>query len=192
MLISINPDPGTRAMYVANVIQAFESATLDQVERGQNWYRTAGQIALMIADGNLRMGAGVIAALSANKRWSENVRLASMAFGTGKPAGHFTDALDKAEQIMTGKDPAEVLPMHLKTGHFYRCIIDPSDPEPVCIDRHAHDIAVGQKYGNKPRGLGSIGRYDLVAGVYRDAAWHLGILPQVLQAVTWVAHIEAE
>ncbi|MGN9782788.1 DUF7178 family protein [Nonomuraea sp. ZG12] len=190
MLIPINPDGPTFARYTTNVLTVWDSATVDQRARGMAWYRSANQLAYMIAEGNIKAGAGVIAALSANKRWATNVNLATRAFKSGKPSGHFGDALTKAARIMAGEDPETVLPMDIKTGQFYRCIADPTDPMPVCIDRHAHDIAVGERYGAEPRGLNARGRYALLADVYRAAAWQLGELPQTVQAVTWVSWIE--
>lgn len=190
MPIPINPDLRTRATYVANVIDVWNSATIDQHSRGRGWYQTAHQLAHMIADGNVRMGAGVIAALSANKRWETNVNLATQAFRNGTPTGHFNDALSKAQRIMDGEDPESVLPMGIKTGQFFRCITNPSDPDAVCIDRHAHDIAVGVKYGNESRGLSSRGRYTMLADIYRSAASRLGEIPLAVQATTWVVWIE--
>ncbi|MYS39656.1 hypothetical protein GT025_36590 [Streptomyces sp. SID4920] len=58
------------------------------------------------------------------------------------------------------------------------------------IDRHAHDIAVREIYGQRDRGLGAIGRYNALADSYRLAARRIGELPSVVQAVTWVAHLE--
>ncbi|MBK3564460.1 hypothetical protein JHN47_11960 [Streptomyces sp. MBT62] len=58
------------------------------------------------------------------------------------------------------------------------------------IDRHAHDVAVGETYGNRDRGLSCASRYALLADCYREAAWRLGELPSTVQAVTWVAHTE--
>jgi hypothetical protein len=190
VLIPIEPDLETYLSYVSNVVSVFDSATYDQLQRGQSWYRTANQLAYMISDGNVRMGAGVIAALSANKRWSTNVKLATRAFESGKPSGHVSDALSKADRIMKGEDPETVLPMDIKTGQFFKCIADPTDSQSVCIDRHAHDIAVGEKYGDAARGLSSKRRYSLLASVYRAAAEHVGYIPQVVQATTWVVWIE--
>ncbi|WP_431911675.1 DUF7178 family protein [Nonomuraea jabiensis] len=190
MLISIDPDLETYLSYVSNVVSVFNSATHEQFERGLHWYRTANQLAYMISDGNVRMGAGVIAALSANKRWETNVKLATRAFESGKPSGHFGDALNKAERIMAGEDPESVLPMDIKTGQFFKCIANPDDREAVCIDRHAHDIAVGVRYGDYARGLSSKRRYSLLTRVYHAAAVHVGYIPQVVQAVTWVVWIE--
>ncbi|ASY36971.1 hypothetical protein CAC01_30485 (plasmid) [Streptomyces sp. CLI2509] len=73
--------------------------------------------------------------------------------------------MTKADCIMSGTHPSEVLPMHLKTGAFFLCIADPDHPDSVVIDRHAHDIAAGEVYGQRDRGLGAIGRYNALAGV---------------------------
>ncbi|AXK37692.1 hypothetical protein DVA86_27315 [Streptomyces armeniacus] len=66
---------------------------------------------------------------------------------------------------------------------------DPGDTDAVVIDRHAHDIAVGDIYGRRDRGL-SGQRYELLAAAYREAAQRLGELPSTVQAVTWVVHTD--
>lgn len=183
--------PAEREAFVQNIISEWEQATPDQEARGRSWYLTAHQLADMISDGHIVAGAGVIAALSANKSWPDNKRMATGAFETGTPSGHTGANLAKAAKIMSGVDPAEVLPMDAKTGNFYRCILDPTDPEAVCIDRHAHDIAAGETYGNRERGLSAKGRYALIAHAYREAAMRLDELPSTVQAVTWVVRVEA-
>lgn len=190
MLIPVNPDEETRELYVNNILATWNSATYDQLIRGQKWYSGARQLAEMVADGNVVAGAGVIAALSANKSWGENTKLATRAFVDGRPSGHVGDALKKAARIMAGERPEDVLPMASKTGHFYRCIVDPTDREAVCIDRHAHDVAVGERYGNQERGLSAKSRYDLLVQCYHEAARRLGVIPQMVQAVTWVVWTE--
>jgi len=188
-MIPSKPSPAEIAQYTANIIAVFKSATADQTARGRNWYPVAHELAMMVGDGDARKGAGVIAALSANKGWGENVRLAKDA-REGNIHGHVGDALRKVRKIMDGEDPANVLPMSAKTGHFFRCIEDPTDPDPVVIDRHAHDIAVNEVYGNADRGLSAKGRYAALAHAYREAALQLGEIPSVVQAVTWVVQIE--
>lgn len=180
-----------RRKMITNVIRTWESATADQMATGRAWYPSAHALAVEIAP-DPATGAGVIASLSANKSWSENVKLARIAFATGTPVKHVADALRKASRIMDGVPPEMLLPMTKKTGHFYRCILDPMDAEAVCIDRHAHDIAVGERYGERDRGLSSQGRYDTFADVYRAAARRLGELPQVVQAVTWTVQVESK
>lgn len=168
----------------------YRRSTHDQRTRGANWYQAAHELASLLADGDVARGAGVIAALSANKAWDMNQRLAARAF-QGDVSGHVGDALRKVGRIMEGERPEDVLPMSLKTGNFYRCILDPTDYEPVVIDRHAHDLAVGRVYGNESRGLGVPGRYALLSLAYRNAAASIGILPSQLQATTWVYWTES-
>lgn len=190
-MIPANPSETSRRRYRDNIIATYNRATEDQRLKGKQWYPVAHDLATMLADGDTRKGAGVIAALSANKSWTENTKIATRAFASGKATGHVKDAILKATRIMNGADPADVLPMSLKTGNFYRCILDPSDPDAVVIDRHAHDIALGRPLGNADRGLSSKGRYDALAGAYRAAAARLGILPSELQAITWTVQVES-
>lgn len=185
-MIPFKVDDTTREDYVRNVVAAYRAATAAQVARGTVWYEVAHDIAEFVSDGNARQGAGVLAALSANKSWRDNQVLAERAYGPNGPGGHTMANVRKVERILMGEDPEDVLPMHAKTGHFYRCIFDPADPDPVVIDRHAHDVAVGVTYGDKPRGLSSKKRYALLAHCYREAALRLGEVPSVVQAVTWV------
>lgn len=190
-MIPTKPSDSTRRRYIRNIIKVYNQATEDQKRRGHEWYRTAHQLADFLSEGNVQMGAGVIAALSANKAWDLNQRLARQAFANGKPTGHVADAVGKAVKIMAGADPAEVLPMDMKTGNFYRSILDPTDTEAVTIDRHAHDVALGVPYGDRERGLSSKGRYAVLSLAYRNAAAKLGILPSELQATAWVVWTES-
>lgn len=191
-MIPTQLSPVDREIMVLNITRKFRSATEVQLSAGRDWYPSAHLLALMIADGDAVTGAGVIAALSANKSWPENKRLARIALETGEPRGHVGDALRKAGLILSGVHPSEVLPMQSKTGQFFRCIADPTDAEAVCVDRHAHDVAVGRVYGNADRGLSSVSRYSALADAYRVAAEELGELPQTVQAVTWVVQIESK
>ncbi|MFD5701323.1 DUF7178 family protein [Streptomyces lasiicapitis] len=190
-MISAEPSKETLERYISNIIAVWQTATEEQLARGRGWYRAAHEAASLMADGDVRAGAGVLAALSANTSWPETLRLARRAYETGVPSGHFPDALTKAAKVMSGASPRDVLPGERKTGQFFRCILDPGDSEAVVIDRHAHDIAVGEIYGKRGRGLGSSRRYALLAHCYRDAAARLGELPSTVQAVTWVVHTES-
>lgn len=190
-MIPSNPSKTSVRRYVANIVKTYHTATADQRFRGAQWYVTANELAYLISDGDVRKGAGVIAALSANKSWPENQRLATRALSTGNPSGHVGNALEKATRILNGEDPEKVLPMDAKTGNFFLCIADPNHPTAVCVDRHAHDIAVGRRFGNDDRGLSSKGRYNALADAYRIAARKLELNPATLQAITWVVQIES-
>jgi hypothetical protein len=175
--------------YVSNIVLRYGQATVEQRIAGERWYTTANQLAYMISGGETVKGAGVIAALSANKSWTENVKLSQRAFGSGKPSGHTRVQLVKAERIMAGESPESVLGGH-KTLNFFACMVDPQHATAVCIDRHAHDVAVGETYGNQERGLSNANRYETLARAYREAARRLNVVPSVVQAVTWVVQVE--
>lgn len=190
MPISLEPTNKQLHRYVLNILRTYRNANADQRERGRNWYRSAHEVAIAIA-GDAAKGAGVLAAMSARTEWSDNVRRAARAFETGTPTGHTQSVLDKASRIMDGEDPATVLPMELKTGHFYRCILDPDTQDAVVIDRHAHDVAVGERWGDRvDRGLSSKKRYALLAHVYREAGRILLRQPATVQAVTWIYQVD--
>ena len=191
-MIPTTADRDQLDFYVDNIISVWNTATAEQRARGRLWYRVAHDLATFIADGNTRAGAGVIAALSPQTAWTRNVVLAERAFTEGKPDGHMGDALRKAERIMRGEDPLLVLPADSKTWNFYRCIVDPRDAEAAVIDRHAHDIAVGERYGERRRGLSNKRRYATLALAFRVAAQRLDVIPSIVQATTWVAWQETE
>jgi hypothetical protein len=187
-MISATPDLETRQEYATNVYRTICRATPDQWRRGMEWYSNAHDIAGQIGNGDIDAAAGCLAALSAQKTWPVNIALAADALA-GEPNGHTAQTLDKVRAILDGADPADVLPMSLKTGNFYRCIADPSDPDAVVIDRHAHDIAVGERWGNRPRGLKGR-RYKMLADVYRRVANLAGILPSQVQAIAWLVWLD--
>lgn len=178
------PDSEQSGRYVARIVEIYALATDVQVAAGLDWYPAARRIGEECPAG-VRAGAGIIAALSVNKGWAENVRIARNAF-RGEFGGHFATALDKVRMILAGTDPIGVLPMDKKSGQFFLAIWDPADPDAVVVDRHAHDIAAGMKFGNADRGLDVSARYASIADAYRVAAKTLGMVPSELQAITWV------
>lgn len=186
-MIPIKADDEAREYYVRNIISVWSIATDDEFENGRSWYKVAHETAKMLADGDVKVGAGLLAALSPQTAWWLNVELACDAYEAGTARRHTKDSCSKANKILAGLDPEDVLPMERKTGQFYRCILDPEDAEAVCIDRHANDIAVGIPLGDWSRGLSTTSRYNLIADCYREAARRLGQLPSTVQAVTWVA-----
>lgn len=185
-MIPIKADDEAREYYVRNIVSVYSVASQDEYEQGAHWYEQAHWTARMLADGDVRTGAGLLAALSPQTSWWLNVELACDAYESGEARRHTRDSCGKANKILAGIDPVDVLPMERKTGQFYRCILDPDDGEAVCIDRHAYDIAVGIPLGDWDRGLSAKGRYALIADCYREAAHRVEQLPSVVQAVTWV------
>ena len=188
VMIGTTADDTTLNGYVENIVRVYREASPDQLARGIHWYRTAHDLALIVGDGNAQMGAGIIAALSANKRWRDNSRLA-MDAGNGIVHGHTSANLEKVRQILEGTDPLLVLPEGMKTWNFYRAILDPSDPDPVVVDRHAFRTATNDRESDR-FGLSNPTRYATLALAFRLAARRLGVIPSTVQAVTWVVETE--
>jgi hypothetical protein len=170
----------THETYVTNILREWDALTPDQIAEGKAWYHVAHSMALGLGNGDIRKGAGILAALSPLKSWEENVKLATQA-ANGNVRGHFPDACRKASAIMAGADPTEVLPMDAKTGNFYLCILDPSDPNAVAVDRHAAHTALGEsrKGGLKPK------LYGELKAAFVDAGARRNVLPSVMQAGVW-------
>jgi hypothetical protein len=183
---------------IDNILAVYRAARPEQIAAGLQWYADAHTFALAISGGDIVTGAGVIAALSPQMSWSQNMVCASRTFVEGFASGNTGANNEKANRILRGESPDEVLGWNnpkAKSGHkvrnFYRNIVNPTGPE-CTIDRHAHDIAVGEVTDGKTRGqLGRVGVYDLFADTYREAAKLAGIPVAALQAITWVVWREA-
>ncbi len=177
------------------IVTVYRSADASQVARGDAWYPVAHDLAEQIGHGNVRKGAGILAVLSANKRWEISVDLAFDA-AAGNIRGHTGRMLAKVRAILDGADPESMLPMDLKTGNFYRCILNPEDPEPVVIDRWAYRTATGDyahsPVGPKSFGLSNKNRYASLAQAFGLAADNVNDIRQRVQARCWVIEKDRE
>lgn len=168
-----------------NILAVWEDATDAHRDSGMAWYDFAHDFALRISGGDIVRGAGVVAALSPNKAWDQNMILAERAFHDGAASGTLGVAVRKANAILAGADPVDVLGNGLKTRNFYQNIARPDCPEAVTIDRHAYDVALAERNSDNKRYALTPTRYAAFCEAYRDAALRLGILPLQVQAVTW-------
>ena len=187
-LYTLKPTAEDRKLLEANIRKVWDLATPSQRARGLTWYKDANDIARVMGD--VKMGAGVIATLSAQRGWNQNVRLALDA-ADGMEVRTAGDQQRKLSRILSGVDPAGVLPLQIKTGQFYQCILNPDHPTAVVVDRHAHDIATGEFLGDAQRGLSYLKRYTIFAEAYRAVARQVLVTPCQVQAVTWVVWTEA-
>ena len=178
------PDPATMA---ARIDAVLASATESEVIDGHRWYKSAADIARIVAAGHdidQSAGAGIIAALSPQSSWDENITRA-LAHADGDMVGAFGDALRKADAIAAGGRPADVLGGR-KVRSFWRNI-DGRD-QYVTVDRHAVAIVYGRALSDREiKVLEKLGAYTIIAAAYRAAARRHGIAPSTLQAITWLA-----
>ena len=175
------------------------TGTPDQLHRGMCWYAEAhGHASELAAEFGYttEQAAGVIAALSPQTQWWQNLMLARQACELGEMIqGHTGGNMRKVNAILADANtqPLDVLG-GLKVRSFYRNIVSGGfDREYVTIDRHAVDIATGVRLNTAsltPR------RYEETASKYRAAAEILSrevqvMTPAQVQATAWVIHRDA-
>jgi hypothetical protein len=171
-----------------NIAAIFGEATADEYAAGSAWYAAARLEAAAMAaefDVTVDAAAGVVAALSPQCSWPENLQRARRFFATGR-AGSLGDAQRKAEAIRDGADPLDVLGGR-KVRAFYLNILDGSDRFTCTVDRHAIDVAAGHVTGDAgAAALTRAGVYAFVADAYRLVAAECGLTPAQVQAIVWV------
>jgi len=170
------------AQLAANIRDAWDSASDDQITRGRAWYTVAHDIAEMVGNGDVRKGAGIISALSPRMQWDRNVTIAINACNSGHATGAMSASLNKAQAILDGADPETVLPMSAKTGNFYLNIVNPKGTDAVTVDCWAYRVATRDWSAAGPK---SAKDYREVADAYRTVASELGEIPADVQAGTW-------
>lgn len=167
---------------VENILNTFEEATAQQQAEGMLWYAEAHELAASLSS-NTATAAGVIAALSPMMSWTRNVALAKKAFADLRASGALGLSVKRANQILDGADPLDVLGGD-KVRSFYLNILDPQGDD-VTVDRHAFDVALNLRNSENDRTQIKGKRYAALADLYRDAAVVAGVLPNQMQAVTW-------
>jgi hypothetical protein len=161
------------------------------------WYAAAHEIAADLSPSiTTAAGAGIIAALSPQIGWVDNVAAARLTAAgedelTITAAGALGENVRKAIAIRNGARPADILGGR-KVRSFFANIYRPTTAGAVTIDRHAVAIAlygigapsaaVSDKY------LERAAAYQWIAAAYRAEARSFGILPHQLQAIAWLAH----
>lgn len=171
------------------VLRVYRAADAAQLAEGLRWYHNAHAVAQTLDPDRPGRAAGVIAALSPRLSWPRNLELAGRAYADGRASGTLGMSCRAADAVLSGADPLDVL-RGPKVRAFYSLILDPGDPLTVCIDRHAVDVATGQRLTDAARSavwpLERRGLYEVFARCYRRAAGVLGVSPWQVQAVTWL------
>lgn len=180
--------------YADNIRAVWLAASDADIAVGREWYANAREIAVQVARGDsIEVGAGIIAALSPQCSWKDNVRQALARPRTAR--GRFTRntkaRLRVANAIHSGRARAVDALKGLKTRGFYFGIITGGLTSEVCIDRHAISICLGRFATDAERVLNGRTRkgraqYEAYAAAYREVAAETGLSPAQLQAVTWV------
>lgn len=181
-----------------NILAVYAAATPTDKENGKRWYSIANAAAQDLAETynlSLAAAAGIIAALSPQEAWESNLLIATEFCESGALASvHTTNACDKASRIFRNSNAAEHEVYAILGGNkvrsFFRNILFPLTAGPVTIDRHACAILLGTDTPTFNTQYGKILErkhyYRCATAYYRAAARELGLLPQELQAITWL------
>ena len=161
---------------------------------GAKWYKEANEIAYSLGKlagfsnpiRRVQVGAGILAALSPQTEWGDNIHMAHMVVGGGTATGQTTVNNEKAFKILSGEHPLEVLG-GLKVVPFYKAIVSPLGDNTPVIDRHSAAVYMGRPLSERELGfLASPVINRRIAGAYIRAALHQGVHPNTLQAQSWL------
>src|SRR5690606_17674341 len=105
-----------------NITRIYRAASPEEVAAGLAWYEEARQLARDLDPDNPSRAAAVIAALSPRESWTNNVRLATMAYADREQRLPTLQVnARKARAIMAGADPRDIL-TGKKTRNFWQNI----------------------------------------------------------------------
>jgi len=183
-------------MMQARIVKAYRATNARQRSEGRIWYAKAYAVAKRIHPSYVA-GAGVLAALSPQITWDENIAGAELICHAAlndlpmpDVAGYNINR-QKAWKIARGEyweSPLELLsrsPGQYKVNNFYRNIL--GDQYAVTVDRWAARIALPDWNEGSMRGR----TYLAVECAYQDAAVKLhSVTPAELQAIVWIAERE--
>jgi len=196
-----------------HIIAKFALATTEEVVSGQQWYKSANEIAARLARNNnitLSKAAGVLAALSPNNKWERNCLdaehlIQAFIHGDEDDARQvsvctYSAMKEKAIKILNlsneldeGSHWVDILRIlnGPKIIEFFNCIMQRND---VCIDGHAYSIWFGERMTMKQ--VPNIGKRlrERIKSDYLDATKWINLemntnyLPSDIQAIVWVCH----
>lgn len=149
--------------------------------QGLAWYGIAQDVAREIGNGDLKLGAGLIAAISPQTPWKRNVQLARAAT-VGDWRGFTNDKYWKCRTILDGVDPWLVL-RGMKVRSFYANIL--GHKQHVTVDTWICQHFKVKTYPNTSKPGKGRKIYARLANRIRKAANLAGLEPADYQAVLW-------
>lgn len=180
-----------------NILAVWDSANVIERANGLEWYNTAHRSAKAIGARyglSVDVVATVIAILSPGNLWERNINDAANlidAHVNGRSmesvaVSTYNQNKKKACSYLAGTLANVWTRRSRKTHAFAALIVDPTS-DFVCIDGHAYNIALGECRSLKSVPTIGLAVYATLTDAYRMAAADAGVIPQQMQAVTWVA-----
>lgn len=166
--------------------QAISELPQHRYEQGKTWYQYVNGIATAVGNGDTLLGAAIIAALSPQISFKENIRLAFEVMD-GRRTGHYSYLIKKAAQLIelasNGQLTEETAKETLrgpKISAFFENIYRPETSEAVTIDVWMLRFLEPTFKHMTPK------RYKAIETEFQKAAKVLGLKPHELQAICWI------
>ena len=186
---------------ISAILGTYASAYPHEVSDGALWYSRAHKFCNKVAaltGKRPETVAAIVARISPRIRWQLN-KVAALEIASEKPSSAcddiFSDNVNRALEI-SALDSQEAIALQVlpilpkypraKISRFYRNILAPSDSYAVTVDTWAAKIWIGEDIQAPTIRIDTKVSARIRAD-YRSAAALVGISPQALQAITWVA-----
>jgi len=181
------------------ILATLADCTAAEYENGRQWYRLANRFCHKVAaltGKRPETVAAIVARISPQVAWHDNkaaaLEIASGAETYDAAARCYPDNVYRAELIAAANDSAIIAAQVLasakykrpKISAFYRNITEPDSAAAVTVDTWAARIWIGNC--EAPSVRISQAESIRIQADYVSAAALCGLLPQELQAVTWV------
>ena len=191
-----------------NLIKYYEMALPQQIIHGEAFYEDARDYAKEIGilagykySHAVSIGAGIISVLSPRMDWDRNKEIAKQFILTGETKYQTQLNQTKAKDILSGKDPMDVMGREShKTKAFYQAIVNPLGNNEVWgltgygdshtylagIDRHAGGAYLGKPLKEFQREQITHWRVNKrISNAYFKAAKHVNIPVNIFQSIVW-------
>jgi hypothetical protein len=171
-----------------NLKNVYSECTKDELVNGKGWYESANSFSLYLSERykvDEMKSAAIIAALSPQKEWELNKRIAEEFIDSGgKKSSHYQSQTDKARLILNSKlshSEIESVLSGPKTVNFFNNIFNPESRIHVTVDRHHLSLSTRMNIsGCTPK------QYEFIKQNTIDFANDFGIIPSKLQSTLWL------
>jgi hypothetical protein len=171
-----------------NIETIYNKCTSDDINNGRTWYENAKSFSIYLSKKyNVTeiQSAGIIAALSPQKSWINNMKITEHFIeSNGKASVHTGTQLSKASYILKNSLITEEV-YHIlggmKTKNFFYNIYNPDNNKAVTIDRHHLNVC----YAEDIKGC-TDKQYEFLKENTIIFANQINMIPSMLQATLWV------
>lgn len=192
----------TQTKTVNNILKYYNLSTDLQKSNGLKWYKEAYNFCLGISNKTgleVYRIIGVLAALSPQCSWDRNKEITYLFCVNKIDTGlHTSQQINKAYASLSANNPDEIFNLLTKEGiktscFYWNILLHGMNTGKATIDRHAIGISIQDPTNTAPL-TDSLQmtkkQYDFFVTCYCKAAKKVNLLPQDLQAITWLTYRE--